>query len=333
MPSAGVVDEHEKRLYDRDLFGDPIIPPKTGPLAERFLIPPFSVFDTRAGYWQDRKRAWVALGLKSELGRDDAVLMGTGQNSLNAIMGGNFQGVSIFDPVLCECLYRWFCPVGGQIIDPFAGGSVRGIVAALMGRRYWGCDLRAEQVAANFLQAEGIVTAPPAPAWVCGDSLSELDKAPAADFIMSCPPYGDLEKYSDDPKDLSTMKWEHFFDKYQAIITAACAKLKPGRFACFVVGNFRSPDGHYRDLVGTTSAMFQAAGLGYYNEGILVNPTGTLPVRVSSQFDRNRKLGKTHQNILLFVKGSWREAVEACLKNEKSVDDGTAELFDLTSVE
>ena len=38
-------------------------------LAERFIIPPFSVFDTRQGYWQQRKRQWLALGIKSELGR------------------------------------------------------------------------------------------------------------------------------------------------------------------------------------------------------------------------------------------------------------------------
>lgn len=44
-----------------------------GNLAERFLIPPFSVFDTRQGYWQDRKRAWLSLGIKSELGRGGGV--------------------------------------------------------------------------------------------------------------------------------------------------------------------------------------------------------------------------------------------------------------------
>src|SRR5215472_16418698 len=30
-------------------------------LAERFGVPPFSVLDAREGYWQDRKRAWIAL--------------------------------------------------------------------------------------------------------------------------------------------------------------------------------------------------------------------------------------------------------------------------------
>ena len=38
-------------------------------LAERFGVPPFSVLDARQGYWQDRKKAWLALGIKSELGR------------------------------------------------------------------------------------------------------------------------------------------------------------------------------------------------------------------------------------------------------------------------
>ena len=47
-------------------------------LADRFLIPPFSVLDARQGYWQDRKRAWLALGIQSELGRGDGVTWNTG---------------------------------------------------------------------------------------------------------------------------------------------------------------------------------------------------------------------------------------------------------------
>ncbi len=46
-------------------------------LAERFIVPPFSVLDARQGYWQDRKRAWLALGIESELGRGDDTGMGS----------------------------------------------------------------------------------------------------------------------------------------------------------------------------------------------------------------------------------------------------------------
>lgn len=42
-------------------------------LAERFLIPPFSVLDARQGYWQARKQAWLTLGIRSEVGRGEAV--------------------------------------------------------------------------------------------------------------------------------------------------------------------------------------------------------------------------------------------------------------------
>ncbi len=47
-------------------------PEETAPsstLADRFGIPPFSVLNAREGWWQNRKRAWIDLGIRSELGR------------------------------------------------------------------------------------------------------------------------------------------------------------------------------------------------------------------------------------------------------------------------
>lgn len=43
-------------------------------LAERFGIPPFSVLNAREGWWQERKRAWLALGIQSEIGRGENLL-------------------------------------------------------------------------------------------------------------------------------------------------------------------------------------------------------------------------------------------------------------------
>jgi len=45
---------------------------KGGPLAQRFLLPPFSILDARQGAWQERKREWLALGIRSEVGRGGA---------------------------------------------------------------------------------------------------------------------------------------------------------------------------------------------------------------------------------------------------------------------
>jgi len=47
-------------------------PEASATLAERFGIPPFTVFDARKGWWQERKRAWIDLGIRSELGRGAA---------------------------------------------------------------------------------------------------------------------------------------------------------------------------------------------------------------------------------------------------------------------
>ena len=51
-------------------------------LADRFLIVPFSVLDARQGYWQDRKRQWIALGIKSEIGRGGATVAHQTQDKL-----------------------------------------------------------------------------------------------------------------------------------------------------------------------------------------------------------------------------------------------------------
>lgn len=220
-------------------------------------------------------------------------------------------GTSIFDPVICELAYRWFTAPGMQVLDPFAGGSVRGVVASVLGRRYFGNELRAEQVAAN--EAQKHLCKDPLPVWNCGDSLHIRDHFNGtADFLFSCPPYADLEVYSDDPADISNMGYDGFLDVYRKIIAASVACLADDSFACFVVGEVRDKRGNYRNFVGDTVEAFRAAGCEYYNEAILVTAVGSLPVRVGKQFKAGRKLGKTHQNILVFVKGDGKRAAQRC---------------------
>jgi hypothetical protein len=340
--------------FGGDLFGETIQQIKKSPVAQKFLVSPFSVLNAREGDWQERKRAWIDMGIKSEVGlgaspggsampatdysKSGSGCRGTGSGK--AIMGtekknhltynvgaasfdhyrvkegkkesSNESGTSIFDPVLCELAYRWWSNNGHQVIDPFAGGSVRGIVASCLGRKYWGGELRKEQVAANIIQAKQLCATNP-PKYVCGDSAETLKSAPFADFIFSCPPYGDLEVYSDDPCDLSAMDYSQFLESYRAIIQASCDRLKDDRFACFVVGDFRDKIGHYRNFVGETIQAFLDAGLNLYNEAILVTSVGSASMRVTKQFNAGRKLCKTHQNVLVFCKGDWRKATEALL--------------------
>jgi hypothetical protein len=331
--------------FFKDIVGEP--EPEPTKLSDNFIVPPFSVFDQRQGYWKARKEQWLALGIQSELGRGknllkmsdtmlqpdpskrvwqpaNAHLTKEQQDSLGfyAAYGGagaidrgdgGALGTSIFDPVLCEILYRWLSPQGGVILDPFAGGSVRGVVASKLGRSYFGVDLRKEQVDENTSQAHNLC-ASQKPQWKAGDSLDikKLWKGLAADFLFSCPPYADLEVYSEDPKDLSTMSYPDFMKAYEKIISEAAAMLKPDRFACFVVSEVRDKKGNCRGFVPDTIKAFEAAGLKLYNEAVLVGPVGTAALRAGRYLTSGRKFARVHQNVLIFVKGSWKKAVEAC---------------------
>lgn len=301
------------------------------PIEEKFGIPPFSTFDTMQGNWRKRVNEWKSLGIKSELGRGDNLIYGCNihdydQKEKKSKFGKclpegfgekygrkNEQATSIFDPVVCELIYSWFMPKNGnKILDCFAGGSVRGVVAAALGKEYTGIDLRKEQIEANEMQfkeiKEKFTTINFSDVhWICGNSLKVkklVGEENKFDLLFSCPPYYDLEVYSDNTDDLSNLSsYDEFLMMYKKIIYRSCSLLNDDSFACFVVGDIRDKQGFYRNFVGDTVQAFKEAGLNYYNELILINSAGSLPIRINKQFNAGRKIGKRHQNILIFYKG------------------------------
>jgi 16S rRNA G966 N2-methylase RsmD len=293
---------------NKDLFGNVV---ETNPLLrDKFIEPPFSVLDTKSGSWQRRKKEWKKIGMKSEVGRDASTF---NMAEWNDKVGNSAlpPDVSIFDPALCEVLYHWFVPKGGRILDPFAGGSVRGIVANYLGYKYTGIDIRQEQVDSNREQAIEILGINNQPQWYVGDSdvvLNDYDNeypffncAGMFDFVFSCPPYLDLEVYSDLDGDISNMSHSDFMVAYRSIIKKSCNLLKDDGFACFVVGEVRGKDGNYIGFVPQTIEAFQDAGMGFYNEGILLNTIASASIRANGNM-KSKKLVKVHQNILIFKK-------------------------------
>ena len=370
------LSDYDFDAYEPDEEDEDEAPPLTVSLADRFGIPPFTILNAREGWWQNRKRAWLALGIRSEEGRGENLLKFSdsialdgkaynerfkgkkghnshlskeGKKALGAyaaygnagvisrkkgqaksyntseclkekglsggaqdVAGGS--GTSIFDPVLCELCYAWFSPPEGRIFDPFAGGSVRGIVAAMLDRKYTGIDLSSDQIKANKSQGKSILKGKKKtmPKWHNGDSAqidTILPKDYRCDFLFSCPPYADLEVYSDDPADISAMNYPDFLEAYRKIIFLAAQRLENNSFAVFVTGDARGKDGNYYGFPEDTNAAFEAAGLKKYNEAILVTAVGSLPIRITKQFNASRKLGKTHQNVQIFLKGDAKKAV------------------------
>ena len=287
-----------------DAWGVDLPRPKTyedGTMSRDFIVMPTTVIDSRRPQWQERKSIWRRR-IQSEKGRKTGLIGFIGLLSKDGY-------TSIFDPVLAECMYKWFGIPNGTVLDPFAGGSVRGIVAGWLGMKYFGNDLSAEQIAENRKQAEqnkDILLE--MPKWSIGDSanIDQIikDEAPTDkfDMIMSCPPYADLEVYSDNPADISNMPYEQFLETYRKIIKASCAHLKDNRFAVFVVGEVRDKSFKYRGFVYDTIKAFEDAGMTYYNHAVLVNDANC-GLRVRGHM-RSRKLVHAHQDALVFAKGN-----------------------------
>lgn len=265
---------------------------KHGSLSDKFIAPPFTVLDTRQGYWRERKAMWrelIADNGESREGTLDTAML----SQLN-------NGVSLLDPVMAEIVCRWFGIEGGNAFDCFAGDTVFGYVAATLGMNFTGIELREEQAQLNNERVEGISAR-----YICddGQNVGRHIAAGSQDLLFSCPPYYDLEVYSDKPNDASNQPtYEAFLGILENAFASAIGCLKDNRFAVVVVGDIRNKEGYYYDFVGDIKRMFKAHGMPLYNECIIVEPIGTLPQRVQ-RYMRNRKVGKCHQNVLVFYKG------------------------------
>lgn len=272
------------------------------PLKEEFLENPFSILDARTSRWQTRKKEWLSLGLNNEIARDNLrISKGIEKERIISKEYNSKSYVSSFDPYLAELMYTWFGKENGTVLDPFCGGVTRGAVAAKLGLHYTGIDIRPEQIESNIESARRILGDNDTK-YICGDSNDALDTINEKyDMVFSCPPYFNLERYSDLDGDVSNMDWDRFKDVYYSIINKACSKLRKGGYAVFVVGDVRARNGAIYGLVPYTIKCFVNSGLMYYNEMILSNPIASAAVR-ARQGMKYQKIVKIHQNVLVFKK-------------------------------
>lgn len=298
-------------------------------LKDKYGWPPFSILNTISWDWQRRKDEWEAIIGDSTDGRDTKRFNATPVNTFSArgTQAKDAESVSTFDPYLCELMYRWFSLPGAHILDPFAGGCVRGLVAAVLGRHYDGIDLSLEQVKANTTQlyktkARYIDIAGSA-TWLHGDALELLSTydpledscthvfgGSVYDMVFTCPPYYNLERYTKDPRDLSNAEnYSAFLNKYSDILYKSSRMLKEDSFFVIVVSEVREnsqsiAQSQYVGLVpDTVQILRDQCSLHYYNEIILENAIGSLPIRAPKYFTQTRKIGRHHQNVLVFYKG------------------------------
>lgn len=308
---------------------------ETANLNDTFVVPPFSIFDSRQGYWQERKKMWrERIGDMGETRTAKLVQslemrykdLYTRTMKHRKELGINFkeylekyvpedvreredkkvlsQGVSLFDPVLSEICCRWFTPFdGAKMFDPFAGDTQKGLVFGMCGYEFTGVELRQEQVDIN----NNVIADRDLPVrYICddGQNVAKYFEPESQDMLFSCPPYYNLEVYSDLENDASNQgSYEDFLSIIRNAYTAALGCLKENRFAVIVVGDVRNKaNGEYYDFVSDVKRIFREAGAHLYNEIILVEMSSSAALRAAKSME-SRKVCKTHQNVLVFYKG------------------------------
>jgi len=270
-------------------------------LQEKFIVPPFSILDTRQGYWQERKKYWRELIGDNGESRENT--LHNSESSEKSVMNA-MSSVSLLDPVLSEIVNKWFGLENCKTFDCFAGDSVFGYVSSYLGNNFTGIELRQEQTDLNNERIKGFNSK-----YICDDGRNVLNyiQEKSQDLLFSCPPYFDLEVYSDLPNDASNQKeYKDFLNILDVAFTGAIKCLKDNRFAVITVGDIRDKRGFYYRFVDDIKDIFKRSNLFLYNELILVESIGTLPQRVG-RFMEHRKIGKCHQNVLVFYKGSPKE--------------------------
>nr|DAM65380.1 MAG TPA: Putative modification methylase [Caudoviricetes sp.] len=265
---------------------------------------PWSVLRSDAKEWQRRKKELIASGIDDLAGRADIEIFRHGKSGRHHKISG---GKSRFDPVLADTLLNWYAPRKGLVYDPFAGGITRGAMAHHNDMLYYGRDLSENQIKSNRelaarLGLDGV-------AYEVGDATRPSNII-RADFVLTCPPYHSAEKYGDDPKDLSRMGWDQHLEAVREAAFHCYDTLAMDRFIAWVVGDLRAPNGALRLLPERTAIILEEVGFTPVNQHILVTPVGTMHRMLRRWWTNTRSAGRTHQHVIVMVKGDRRKAVE-----------------------
>lgn len=341
--------EENKSSENTDSSPRPNSAPESS-LFDRFVVPPFSILDTRKGYWQDRKKKWYDIIGDMGESRNDTLVTSLEIKYKDLYqrtrehrkeLGISFkeyiekyvpkedlereqskivaQGVSILDPVMAEIVCRWFGFKNCQTFDCFAGDSVFGFVSAYLGNQFTGIELREQQANLNNERVAEMTAR-----YICddGQNVAKHIEPESQDLLFSCPPYFNLEVYSDLPNDASNQgSYEDFIQILRNAFTAAVGCLKKNRFAVICVGDVRDrKTGFYYDFCGDIKRIFREAGVLLYNEIVLVEQTASTALR-AARYMETRKVAKTHQHILVFFKGNPKDIKKEYPKIEYTDED------------
>lgn len=202
-------------------------------------------------------------------------------------------------PLVEWIIMRYGGPVGSTVLDAFAGGPPRAVVSAMMGHPYTGFEIRQEQINENETVLKKLKLGDAT--YVLGDGTKMEGLATKFDFGLTCPPYYDLEVYSELETDISTLNTYADFNRaMRACAVAYRDRLVPGAFMCIVVGPFRDKrTGELIDFPAHTVENFRQAGFTYWQQIILSKNFASAAKRSTNAW-KGLKLVPRHEFLQVF---------------------------------
>ena len=298
-----------------DLFGNEIV--KVNNLKKLFLVEPYSVINTRDGNWQKLKKYWKNILNEDGTTREEEnfnIRRNTGIQKRNNETPTekqkqfiyNDKNISLFDPVISQLCYEWFCIKDGHVIDCCAGDTMKGNVIAHLGGKWTGIELRKQQVIHNNNKAFNGAK------WICdtGENITKHIDYNSADMILSCPPYFNLEVYSELENDISNAKsYDIFINSLRKMYIESIKCLKENSFACIVIQNIRKVKSQlyidYYPFKEDVIKIFTENGMFFYNDIVILKANGTAQMRAIPYMNQ-KKIVPIHEYLLVFYKGNFK---------------------------
>ncbi|GAB7140495.1 hypothetical protein RsTz2092_04440 [Deferribacterales bacterium RsTz2092] len=217
-----------------------------------------------------------------------------------------------FVPQIPRHFIKRFTKLGDVVLDPFMGSGTTAYECETLDRDFVGIDIKPEMIAyvrerlnEQALLYEGDSTDEKVFDTICADLQKHNRKN--VQLVVLHPPYFDILKFSDNPKDLSNAKNLDEFKSSFALVVNNCIKLlENGRYLVVVIGDKYSkgqwhPLGFY--------CMNECMNLGLTLKSIIVkNMDGNRAKQGKNDIWRYRALSSDyylfkHEYILLFKKG------------------------------
>jgi len=219
---------------------------------------------------------------------------------------------SEFNPDVAERIVRYWSQEGDLIVDPFGGRATRAIVSIRLKRNYIGYEIapstyrftneRLDYVRGMSEYIFDFDNALGEAKIVLGNGCRMLDvEDKSADFIFTCPPYHDVEKYESVENQLSDIKeYEDFLEKISLCVQNCYRVLRSGKFCVWVVADWRR-QGDFQCFHKDCIDIFLKHGFKLWDIIISMVHSPFIHLGVG-RCEEEKYTSKAHEYILVFKK-------------------------------